>query len=365
MARHFSRRRRSDLWTRSMRAISHGGNPYSAGYLAFTDSLAKVLHGVRFHDQNARDVQLREDVSTKGRALVMRRLQEEVAEMWICWERAEQFLEEQEIDSLQECRTTQRRSPKAAKASAKAVKGATGRLQTDVCHPNYVMGDVWMWSRSTPHQRHVGVPKSTRVRCRWRRHNNWRKGDARIAKVIKGATRGIHYDRLLGGCRVGWSWRRLVRSQGSEGGVKGQKSRKSHRGDDSKPLSRVLVGSRAGEGSYEIGEGLRTERFATKGEDDYKPLSSTLEGSRAGEGDEMGEGPQTALEGGIESGVQRADLQHDGLGGRRAQERGKRFGDEFRADGGVGLGETHLATGTRLPDALGANYYDLECVHRV
>ncbi|KAJ7764551.1 hypothetical protein DFH07DRAFT_770410 [Mycena maculata] len=69
-------------------------DPYSAGYLAFTKSLAEVLHGVRLRDQNARDIELRMGVSTKGLALVMHGLQEEVAKMWVRWERAEELLSE-------------------------------------------------------------------------------------------------------------------------------------------------------------------------------------------------------------------------------------------------------------------------------
>ncbi|KAJ7722724.1 hypothetical protein DFH07DRAFT_783732 [Mycena maculata] len=67
-------------------------DPYSAGYLAFTKSLVEVLHGVRLRDQNARDIELRMGVSTKGLALVMHGLQEEVAKMWVRWERAEELL---------------------------------------------------------------------------------------------------------------------------------------------------------------------------------------------------------------------------------------------------------------------------------
>ncbi|KAJ7920660.1 hypothetical protein B0H13DRAFT_1867390 [Mycena leptocephala] len=36
-------------------------------YLAFTKSLAEVLHGVRLREQNVRDIELREGMQTKGR----------------------------------------------------------------------------------------------------------------------------------------------------------------------------------------------------------------------------------------------------------------------------------------------------------
>ncbi|KAJ7922224.1 hypothetical protein B0H13DRAFT_2317664 [Mycena leptocephala] len=42
-------------------------DPYSPAYLAFTKSLAEVLHGVRLREQNVRDIELREAVRTKGR----------------------------------------------------------------------------------------------------------------------------------------------------------------------------------------------------------------------------------------------------------------------------------------------------------
>ncbi|KAJ7764504.1 hypothetical protein DFH07DRAFT_770371 [Mycena maculata] len=69
-------------------------DPYSPHYLAFNASLAEVLHGVRLRDQNAQDIRLREDISTKGWPFVLRGLQEEVAGMWIQWERAEELLGE-------------------------------------------------------------------------------------------------------------------------------------------------------------------------------------------------------------------------------------------------------------------------------
>lgn len=79
-------------------------DPYSAGYLAFTEALVKVLHGVRLREQNVRDVQLREDVLTKGWALVMRGLQGEVAEMWIHWQRAEELLGERKYHPYHQSR---------------------------------------------------------------------------------------------------------------------------------------------------------------------------------------------------------------------------------------------------------------------
>ncbi|KAJ7235175.1 hypothetical protein B0H12DRAFT_1238852 [Mycena haematopus] len=67
-------------------------DPYSAGYLAFTKSLADVLHGVRLREQNEKDSELRQAVLTKGRDLVIRGLQDEVAETWICWGKADELL---------------------------------------------------------------------------------------------------------------------------------------------------------------------------------------------------------------------------------------------------------------------------------
>ncbi|KAJ7890403.1 hypothetical protein B0H13DRAFT_1887594 [Mycena leptocephala] len=54
-------------------------DPYSPAYLAFTKSLAEVLHGVRLREQNVRDIELREAP--------------EISEMWIRWERTKGILD--------------------------------------------------------------------------------------------------------------------------------------------------------------------------------------------------------------------------------------------------------------------------------
>lgn len=79
-------------------------DPYSPAYLAFTKSLAEVLHGVRLREQNAHDVRLREAVLTKGRGSVMDKLQQEVATMWSCWERMEALLGERRYDPYHQSR---------------------------------------------------------------------------------------------------------------------------------------------------------------------------------------------------------------------------------------------------------------------
>ncbi|KAJ7239175.1 hypothetical protein B0H12DRAFT_1237627 [Mycena haematopus] len=79
-------------------------NPYSSSYLAFNKSLVEVLHGVRLREQNVWDIQLREDVSTKGRGFVIHGLQQEVAEMWKRWERVEQLLDERKYHPYHQSR---------------------------------------------------------------------------------------------------------------------------------------------------------------------------------------------------------------------------------------------------------------------
>ncbi|KAJ7218244.1 hypothetical protein B0H12DRAFT_1241657 [Mycena haematopus] len=79
-------------------------DPYSSSYMAFNKSLVEVLHGVRLREQNARDIQLREDVSTKGRGVVIHELQQEVAEMWNHWERVERLLGERKYHPYHQSR---------------------------------------------------------------------------------------------------------------------------------------------------------------------------------------------------------------------------------------------------------------------
>jgi hypothetical protein len=79
-------------------------DPYSPAYLAFTKSLAEVLHGVRLREQNVRDIELREGMQTKGRRFVMRGLHPEICGMWIQWERAERMLSEQKYNPYHQSR---------------------------------------------------------------------------------------------------------------------------------------------------------------------------------------------------------------------------------------------------------------------
>ncbi|KAJ7881223.1 hypothetical protein B0H13DRAFT_2345210 [Mycena leptocephala] len=79
-------------------------DPYSPAYLAFTKSLAEVLHGVRLREQNVRDIELREAVCTKGRGFVMRTLQPEISEMWIRWERTKGMLGERKYHPYHQSR---------------------------------------------------------------------------------------------------------------------------------------------------------------------------------------------------------------------------------------------------------------------
>lgn len=79
-------------------------DPLSHQYFAFTKSLAEVIHGVRLREQNLRDVQLRDEFSGQARGLAMRRLQEELAEMWLRWERVVGFVEERRYDPFNESR---------------------------------------------------------------------------------------------------------------------------------------------------------------------------------------------------------------------------------------------------------------------
>ncbi|KAJ7828173.1 hypothetical protein B0H13DRAFT_2373348 [Mycena leptocephala] len=79
-------------------------DPYSPAYLAFTKSLAEVMHGARLREQNRQDIELRETVRTKGRGFVMRTLQPEIREMWMRWERAERLLSERKYNPYHQSR---------------------------------------------------------------------------------------------------------------------------------------------------------------------------------------------------------------------------------------------------------------------
>lgn len=78
-------------------------DPHSPRYMAFTKSLAEVLHSVRLREQNQRDVQLREKFRGQRRDL-LHALSEELVEAWACWERVVKFADERRYDPLNESR---------------------------------------------------------------------------------------------------------------------------------------------------------------------------------------------------------------------------------------------------------------------
>ncbi|KAJ7820888.1 hypothetical protein B0H13DRAFT_1921095 [Mycena leptocephala] len=61
-------------------------DPYSSPYLAFTQNLITVMHGVRLREQNTCDAQRRADFLEKGCDAAMEELREEVLSLLKRWE---------------------------------------------------------------------------------------------------------------------------------------------------------------------------------------------------------------------------------------------------------------------------------------